>query len=147
MKLVKHILEAKGSSVYSVAPEATVFEALQLMAQNEVGALLVMSGDDVQGILSERDYARRVCLEGKSSRELKVKELMSKNVLYVNPEQNMEECMALMSDKHIRHLPVMENDKLVGIISIGDVVKTVISEKNMIIEQLVHYIHGPVPQS
>jgi|SRR5690606_7070864 len=141
-KTVASILRNKGYDIYSVSPESTVFEALKIMADKKVGALLVLDGDKVAGIISERDYARKVILLGKSSREAKVKEIMSDKVLYVHPHRTAEECMALMINKRIRHLPVLDNEKLVGIISIGDVVKAVIDEKEFVIEQLEEYISG-----
>lgn len=141
-KTVASILRNKGYDIHSVSPESTVFEALKIMADKKVGALLVLDGDKVAGIISERDYARKVILLGKSSREAKVKEIMSDKVLYVHPHRTAEECMALMINKRIRHLPVLDNEKLVGIISIGDVVKAVIDEKEFVIEQLEEYISG-----
>lgn len=142
MEIVRQILETKGRAVWSINPDATIYDALKLMAEKEVGALLVLDGEKLEGIFSERDYARKVVLKGKSSRETTVKEVMSSNVIYVDPGQGIEECMALMIDKRIRHLPVLENNKLAGLISIGDVVKVVIGEKKFMIEQLIHYITG-----
>jgi CBS domain-containing protein len=141
MKTVREILLKKGSQIWSVTPETTVFEALKLMAEKGIGALLVKDemGNPV-GVMSERDYARKVILVGKSSRDTLVNDIMSHNVIYVKPERSPEECMALMINKRIRHLPVLENNKLVGFISIGDVVKAVIDEKEFTIDQLVHYI-------
>ena len=141
-KTVATILRSKGYNIYSVTPDSTVFEALKVMADNGVGALLVLEGEKLSGILSERDYARKVILLGKTSREAKVKEIMSDKVLYVQPYRTAEECMALMINKRIRHLPVIDNDKLIGVISIGDVVKAVIDEKEFVIEQLEEYISG-----
>lgn len=141
-KTVTLILRSKGNDIYSVKPEATVFEALKIMADKGVGALLVLEGEKLVGVLSERDYARKVILLGKSSREAKVKEIMSEKVLYVQPYRTAEECMALMINKRIRHLPVINNEKLMGVISIGDVVKAVIDEKEFVIEQLEEYISG-----
>lgn len=142
MKTVAQLLRAKGHEVFSVSPETTVFAALQLMAEKNVGALIVLEGGRVVGIFSERDYARKVILKGKSSRETPVREIMSPRVLYVRPEQTIEECMALMTNKRVRHLPVLEEDRLVGVISIGDVVKAIISEQEFMIEQLQNYITG-----
>jgi CBS domain-containing protein len=141
-KTVAGILRSKGYDICSVNAGATVFEALQVMANKSVGALLVMENERLVGIMSERDYARKVILLGKSSREAKVKEIMSDKVLFVHPHRTAEECMAIMIDKRIRHLPVIENDTLVGVISIGDVVKAVIDEKSFVIEQLEEYITG-----
>jgi CBS domain-containing protein len=142
MKTVTQLLRTKGHEVLSVSPDTRVFAALQLMAEKNVGALLVLEGGQVVGIFSERDYARKVILKGKSSREIPVREIMSSDVLYVRPEQTIEQCMALMTDKRVRHLPVFDGDRLVGVISIGDVVKAVISEQEFMIEQLQNYITG-----
>lgn len=142
MKTVNDILERKGREVWSVSPDATVFQALEIMSQKEVGALVVLENGHPVGIISERDYARKVILQGKTSRELNIREIMSPRVIYVTPQQSIEECMALMINKKIRHLPVIENDKLTGIISIGDVVKAIIDEKEFVIDQLVQYIKG-----
>ena len=142
MEHVRQILEQKGSAVWTISPESTVFEALQFMAEKEVGALLVTEEEAVVGVLSERDYARKVILKGKSSKEQHVRDIMTIDITYVEPDQTTDDCMALMSNKHIRHLPVLENGKLIGIVSIGDVVKAIIAKKEYIIEQLEHYIHG-----
>lgn len=142
MITVRQLLETKGYDVWSIAPDATVYEALELMAEKEVGALLVLTGDKLVGIMSERDYARKVVLIGKSAIDTPVREIMTERVVCVRPEQTIGECMALMTDKHIRHLPVLEDGQLIGIISIGDVVKTIISEQEFIIEQLEGYITG-----
>ena len=119
-----------------------MFEAIKLMADKNVGALLVMEGDQVVGIISERDYARKIDLMSRSSKETPVREIMTAAVMYVRPDQTTEDCMVLMTENRLRHLPVMESDKLVGLISIGDLVKDIISEQKFIIEQLEHYIHG-----
>ncbi len=142
MKTVSEILEKKGSTILSVSPDSTVYEALQLMAEKEVGALLVIANGELVGIMSERDYARKIVLQGKFSKETKVQEIMSSKVIYVDPTLNTEECMILMINKRVRHLPVFEEHKLIGIISIGDVVKAVIDEKEFLIDQLFHYITG-----
>lgn len=142
MKTVREILLNKGNQVWTVSPDTTVFTALQLMAEKNTGALLVTKDDKVVGILSERDYARKVVLLGKFSKDTLVQEIMSSTIFYVEPSFSTEECMALMIDKRVRHLPVMDNEKLVGIISIGDVVKGVIDEKEFLISQLEHYIKG-----
>lgn len=139
---VKQILLDKGDEVWSTSPETTVFDALKSMSGKGVGALVVQENQKVVGVFSERDYARKVILEGKSSKNLPVKEIMTRRVVCVKPENTTEECMALMTDKHIRHLPVIEDDKLVGIISIGDVVKAIISQQEFVIEQLENYITG-----
>lgn len=140
MLTVRELLAKKGSQVWSVSPDATVYDALQLMAEHNVGAVLVRSGDRLVGVLSERDYARQVILKGKASRDTPVREIMTTRVVFVSPERTIEDCMALMTDKHIRHLPVLSGDALLGVLSIGDVVKAVISEKQFLIEQLESYI-------
>ena len=142
MKTVGDILENKGRDVCTIAPDATVFSALKIMADQNVGALLVLDGEGIAGILSERDYARKVILHGRSSKELAVREIMSSKVYFVNPSQNIEDCMALFTNKRVRHLPVLENEKLAGIISIGDVVKAVIAEQESTIKHLENYITG-----
>ena len=142
MKIVKHILKEKGQRFWSVAPDTLVIDALKLMAEKEVGALLVLDGGKLIGIMSERDYARKVILKGKSSLDTPVREIMTAKVFFIRPAQTVEECMALMTDKHIRHLPVMEGDKVVGVISIGDLVKATIEEKDFLIKQLENYITG-----
>lgn len=142
MKTVKEILQAKAQKLLSIAPDASVLDALRLMAEKEVGALVVLEGERLAGIFSERDYARKVILQGKSSKDTAVREIMTHKVVCVHPEQSIEDCMALMTDKRIRHLPVLEDQTVVGVISIGDVVKEVISEQRFVIEQLEHYIHS-----
>ena len=142
MKTVRDILAVKGRNVWSVSAEATVFEALQRMAEKEVGALLVMDGDHVAGIISERDYARKVALLGRTSPNTQVNDIMTRHVAYTHLDQSIEECMAIMTDKRIRHLPVLEHQQLVGIISIGDLVKSIIADQKFIIEQLERYITG-----
>ena len=142
MKIVKHILKEKGQRFWSVAPDTLVIDALKLMAEKEVGALLVLDGGKLIGIMSERDYARKVILKGKSSLDTPVREIMTSKLFFIRPAQTVEECMALMTDKHIRHLPVMEGDKVVGVISIGDLVKATIEEKDFLIKQLENYITG-----
>lgn len=145
MKTVRQLLESKRQgvrSVLAISPEASVYEALRTMAEHEVGALVVMQGDRLEGIFSERDYARKVILHGKTSRETLVREIMTIRVVCVHPEQTVDQCMALMTDKRVRHLPVLEHKHVVGVISIGDVVKEVISEQRFVIEQLEQYIHS-----
>ncbi len=142
MRLVKDILKAKGSLIWSVQPDTTVFDALQLMSDKDIGAVLVIADGDIKGIFSERDYARKVVLQGRHSKDMPVKEIMSADLISVNPDQLIEECMELVTDKKIRHLPVIENGKVVGIISIGDIVKETISEMKDLIGQLMHYISG-----
>lgn len=140
--IVSQILQAKGNDVWSVPPDATVFEALELMAEKNVGAVLVLDNDDVVGIFSERDYARKVVLRGKSSKNTPVREIMTPDVICVYSDQSVEKCMALMTDKRIRHLPVLKDNKVVGVISIGDVVKSIISQQQLIINHLEDYIYG-----
>ncbi len=140
MKKVAHLLEEKGRDVWSVGPDATVYEALQILAEKRIGALVVLDGEEVVGIMSERDYARKVVLEDRSSREALVREIMTSRVSWVTPDQTVEECMALMTNKRIRHLPVLQDGKLEGMISIGDVVRAVISQQEFMIEQLERYI-------
>jgi len=142
MNTVKDLLQAKGSAVYTIAPSASVYEALALMADKEIGALVVVSGERVQGIISERDYARKVILRGKFSKNTPVHEIMSPADITLQPTHTIEECMALMTDKRLRHLPVLEDGKLVGIISIGDLVKSIIEEQKFTITNLENYITG-----
>ncbi len=143
METVQHLLQTKNSEIWSVSPEATVFEALQLMAEKDVGALLVMEGEKLVGIFSERDYARKVILQDRSSRQTRVREIMTSQVVCVSPEQTLDECMALMTARHIRHLPVVDRDeRVVGVVSIGDVVKAVISDQALLISHLHNYILG-----
>jgi len=142
MKFVSQLLAAKGHDVWSVAPDTTVFDALQLMADRKVGALLVLEEGNLVGVFSERDYARKVILKGKASKDTPVRDIMSSRIVFVRPDQSTEECMSLMTAKRVRHLPVMDGEKLVGVISIGDAVKAVIAEQEDVIEQLEHYIAG-----
>jgi CBS domain-containing protein len=142
MKAVRDILKVKGTDVWCVDAEATVLEALQRMAEKEVGALMVMDGARLVGIITERDYARKVFLHGRASPTTLVKEIMSSHVVYTHLDQPIEECMALMTEKRTRHLPVIEEEKVIGIISIGDLVKSIISDQQFTIEQLVRYISG-----
>ena len=141
MKTLKQLLEAKGGNVYSITPDARVFDALKLMADKSVGALIVIEGGRIAGVISERDYARKVILHGKSSHDLQVRDIMTAKVITVHPGQTVEECMALMTEKRIRHLPVTEGERLIGVLSIGDLVKEVIAEQRQTIEQLESYIH------
>ncbi|HYY55769.1 MAG TPA: CBS domain-containing protein [Pyrinomonadaceae bacterium] len=142
MITIKDVLQSKGHDVLSIAPDATVYDALKVMADKNVGALVVLDGQTVAGIMSERDYARKVILHGKSSREMQVREIMTSRVYYMRPEQNLQECMTQMTDKHVRHLPVIEDERLVGIISIGDVVKAIIADQEDTIKLLENYITG-----
>jgi CBS domain-containing protein len=142
MRVVMQILQAKGSQVWTIEPQATVYEALKFMAEKEIGALVVVEDGRVVGIFSERDYARKVILEGKSSKETHVEDIMTNRVITVTPDTTVDACMGLMTDRHIRHLPVIDNSNLVGVISIGDVVKSIISEQKYLIEHLENYIVG-----
>jgi CBS domain-containing protein len=142
MITVKQMLDEKGSSVWTISPEAKVLDALKLMAEKGVGALIVMEEDEIVGIISERDYARKIILKGRHSQETPVRDIMSTHIYGVHFDTTAEECMALMTDKHIRHLPVCKDDKLVGVISIGDVVKAIISQQKGTIENLENYIMG-----
>ncbi len=142
MRTVKDILRAKGSKVYSISPDATVYEALKRMADQDVGALLVFEGNDLVGLISERDYSRKTILKGRLSKETAVREIMTTAVVAVHPDEDIEACMELFTDKHVRHLPVIEKGKVVGIVSIGDIVKSIIDYKEFIIEELENYIKG-----
>jgi CBS domain-containing protein len=142
MTTIKQILDTKGYAVWSIHPQESVFAAIQQMAEKEVGALVVLNGDAVVGIISERDYARKVALKGRSSRDTTVQDIMTPDVICVRLDQNIEECMAIVTERRIRHLPVQDSGRLVGIISIGDLVKTIIGEQQFIIEQLEHYIRS-----
>lgn len=142
MKTVSQLLQAKGGNVLSVAPGTSVYDALKLMAEKNVGALLVMEGDKLAGIMSERDYARKVILLGKSSHELAVSDIMSDRVVTVTPAQTVDDCMALMTGRRIRHLPVVEGGRVTGVLSIGDLVKEVIAMQQETIKQLESYIHN-----
>jgi CBS domain-containing protein len=142
MKTVKQLLSAKGTQIYSIRPDAKVYEALEAMAQKDVGALLVTEGSRLVGIISERDYARKVRLHGKWSHDVPVREIMTEDVVTVDPSRTVEECMAIVTRQRVRHLPVCEDDRLVGVISIGDLVKEVIAEQQETIKKLVSYIHS-----
>jgi len=142
MKTVRDILRAKGPDVYSTTPETTVYEALEQMAKKNIGALLVLEGEKIVGLISERDYARKTILKGRLSKETAVREIMTANVITVGPEEDLEKCMELFTDKHVRHLPVIANEKILGIVSIGDVVKGVIDYKEFIIQEQEKYIKG-----
>jgi CBS domain-containing protein len=143
MKSVAEILRSKPEqAVHTITPSASVFDAVKLMAEKSIGALLVMEDLKIDGIITERDYARKIVLMGRSSKETPVRDIMTSPVMYVRPDQTNEECMALMTDNRVRHLPVIDNGKLMGLISIGDLVKDIISEQKFIIDQLEHYIMG-----
>ncbi len=140
MTIVRQLLQGKGTEIWSISPEAKVYEALQLMADKNVGALVVLENEKLVGIISERDYARKVILHKKSSTQIPVSEIMTRTVFCVSRDTSIEECMALMTDKRVRHLPVLEDDRVVGVVSIGDVVKAIISNQEFMIEQLQNYI-------
>jgi CBS domain-containing protein len=142
MYTVRHLLQEKGNKVWTISPQATVYDALELMANHNLGALVVTGDGKVVGMFSERDYARKVILKGRSSKTTTVGELMTAEVLYVSPDDTIENCMALMTEHRTRHLPVLENDKLAGLISIGDVVKSIISDREFMIRELERYITG-----
>ena len=143
MKSVAQVLKSKPEqNVETIAPATSVFDAVRLMAEKNIGALLVMEGQTIAGMLTERDYARKIILMGRSSKETRVRDVMTSPVMYVRPDQTNEERMALMTDNRVRHLPVVDQGKLIGLISIGDLVKDIISEQKFIIEQLEHYITG-----
>ena len=142
MKTVKQLLQAKGGDIHTIAPGARVFDALKVMAEKDVGALVVVENGRLVGIISERDYARKVILHGKSSHEMEVREIMTAKVVTVQPAQTVEDCMALMTNRRIRHLPVTDDEQLIGVLSIGDLVKEVIAEQEQTIKQLESYIHS-----
>ncbi len=140
MSKISSIIESKGNSIYSIGPKATVFESLTIMAEKEIGSMLVLENDNLLGIITERDYARKVVLRGRISKETLVEEIMTKEVSIVSPEDSVENCMSLMTNKRNRHLLVMDQGKLVGIVSIGDLVKSIIDHQKFHIEQLENYI-------
>jgi CBS domain-containing protein len=142
---VRSVLKQKDQNIWSVSPEVWVYEAIQMMADKHVGALLVITEGKLLGIISERDYARKVILQGKSSKQTQVKKIMTSPVIFVGPEHIVEDCMRIMTNNRIRHLPVIENEKVAGIVSIGDLVKWIISAHEETIHQLQHYIAGSYP--
>ena len=143
MKIVAHILKSKPEqTVHTITPAASVFDAVKQMAEKSIGALVVMEGEKVVGIITERDYARKIILMARSSKETPVRDIMTSSVMHVRPDQTSEECMVLMTENRLRHLPVMDSGNLIGLISIGDLVKDIISEQKFIIQQLEHYITG-----
>lgn len=142
MATVRDMLRTKGHDIWSISPDASVYDALELMADKNIGAVLVRDAENLVGILSERDYARKVVLQGKTAMDTPAGEIMTDRVICVRPDETAEECMAVMTDKKVRHLPVLEGDQLIGVISIGDVVKAIIPEQEFLIEQLEHYVRG-----
>lgn len=143
MKTVSQILQSKpDKQVYSVAPTLSVLDAVKLMAQHGIGAVLVMEGEQIVGIMTERDYARKIVMLGRSSNDTLVRDIMTADVMYVRPNHTNEDCMALITENRLRHLPVLDQGKLIGMISIGDLVKDIISEQQFVIQQLQHYISG-----
>ncbi len=143
MATVSQILKSKSDqAVHTIAPTASVYDSIKLMAEKNIGALMVLEGGKIVGLVTERDYARKVVLMAKSSKDTPVREIMTSQVMYVRPEQTSEECMALMTENRVRHLPVLDQGRLIGLVSIGDLVKDVISEQKFLIEQLEHYIAG-----
>ncbi len=147
MKTIKQVLEAKGTNVLSISPDRSVYDAMELMADNEVGALIVLDQGKVVGIISERDYARKIILKGLSSPKTLIRDIMVTKVVYARPEMTIEEGMALMTDKRCRHLPIMDNEQLLGVLSIGDLVKASLAEKTYLIDQLANYITGTFPEA
>jgi len=142
MTTVRQLLDQKGTKIWSIHPDATVFDAVAKMAEKDIGSLVVMDGDELVGIITERHYARNVVLKGKTSPGTLVRDIMEKHVVIARPEQSVDQCMALMSEKRVRHLPVFEGNKPIGIVSIGDLVKSIIGDQKFVIDQLTHYIHG-----
>jgi CBS domain-containing protein len=142
MTAVRHILDQKGRQVWSIHPGDTVYDAIKMMADKDVGALVVLDGGKIVGIVTERDYARNVFLKGRGSPQTLVREIMVRDVVCVEADKSIEEGMAIMTAKRVRHLPVIDDDKLLGIVSIGDLVKSIISDREFVIEQLEHYISG-----
>ena len=143
MRSIGDVLDKKGRYVWSVKPDDTIFDSLQMMAEKGIGGVVVMDGKELVGIVTERDYARRVILEGKASKSSTVGEIMTKNVRWVSEEQTIDECMALMIERQLRHLPVMHGDQVIGVVSIRDLVQAVVAEQKVIIDHLQHYITGP----
>ncbi len=139
---IRQLLNHKVSGIYAIRPDASVLEALELMAREDISSVLVMEGDALKGIFTERDYARKVILRGRNSRDTVVRELMTSQLITMTPSQTIDDCMAIMTEKHIRHLPVIEGDKVIGLVSIGDVVKSIIAGHEETIQQLAGYIAG-----
>ena len=142
MTTVRQLLDQKGSKIWSIHPDATVFDAIAKMAEKDIGSMVVMDGDELVGIITERHYARNVVLKGKTSPATPVRDIMERRVIIARPEQSVDQCMALMTEKRVRHLPVLEGEKPIGMVSIGDLVKSIVGDQKFIIDQLEHYIHG-----
>lgn len=142
MTTVRQLVDQKGRKIWSIKPDATVFDAIAKMAEKDIGSLVVMDGDELVGIITERHYARNVVLKGKTSPATPVCDIMERSVIAARPEQSVEQCMAIMTEKRVRHLPVFEGKKPIGIVSIGDLVKSIIDDQKFMIDQLEHYIHG-----
>ncbi len=142
MQTIKQLLDKKNGEIQTIDKNSSVYDAIKAMSDHHIGSLLVMEDDQLIGIITERDYSRNVILKGKSSKSTPVKDIMVSKVLCAKPHQSIQECMALMTDKHVRHLPIIDDGKVIGIISIGDLVKAIISEQKFMIEQLEHYISG-----
>lgn len=142
MTTVRHLLDRKGRRVHSIRPDASVFDALKIMAEKNIGSLVVLADEKLVGIITERIYAREIALKGRTSAQTLVRDVMSTNVICVQPDQTVEECMAVMTKKTVRHLPVVEHGRVVGIVSIGDMVNSIIRDQEFIIDQLEHYIQG-----
>jgi CBS domain-containing protein len=147
MKTVRRLLHSKGPTIFTTVPAARASEALRLMAEKDIGALLVLDDDHLVGIVTERDIVRKLAMSGRDAESTAVREIMSERVLYVRPEQSVEECMALMTEKHLRHLPVLDGSRLLGMVSMRDVVADLIAEKSFIIEQLENYIYDIPPHA
>ena len=142
MTTVQKLLDQKGRKIWSIHPDATVFDAIAEMAEKDIGSLVVMDGKKLVGIITERHYARNVVLKGKTSPTTPVRDIMERHIIVARPDQSVDQCMALMSEKRVRHLPVLEGEKPIGIVSIGDLVKSIIGDQKFMIDQLEHYIHG-----
>jgi CBS domain-containing protein len=142
MTTVRQLLDQKGMTIWSIRPDVTVFDALAEMAEKDIGSLVVMDGGELVGIITERHYARNVVLKGKTSPATPVRDLMERRVVIARPDQSVEQCMALISEKRVRHLPVVEGKKVIGMVSIGDLVKSMVSDQKFMVDQLQHYIHG-----
>ena len=142
MTIVKHVLDTKGHDVHSIHPNASVFDALKIMAENDIGALVVLDGDKLVGLITERHYAREIVLKGRTSPKTLVRDIMTTKITFARPDQSVDECMALMTARTVRHLPVLENGQLIGVVSIGDMVGSIIHDQQFLIEELEHFIHG-----